>query len=327
LKNVFNKNKEFISSQYEYYYSSNDYFPHKYFNIDSFSLALQINIILILILYSQIFEGCLIKHKYLNELKDDIEKSYYLYSAIFSSVLLYTTIIYLVKLNDNFDKINYRLKNILNNWEIKPIQSIFISDDNLLTWKNININYEKLNNFSYQNIIYDNKFKENKICGKDSNGNDLYFTKDVECPINDIIITKDENFDEKGEYKKLKLKNNLFLYYTNKKIDGKIIIELKISSSNKMELNFEELEAKKEYTDFDIKSYSNIDIDDNQYLLAMYYIGINREISAHTEKIKVFENKLHKYPKFILTIKILLGIYYGVIPIWILIAICIDEYE
>ena len=29
-----------------------------------------------------------------------------------------------------------------------------------------------------------------KICGKDSQDNDLYFPKDVECPINDIFISK-----------------------------------------------------------------------------------------------------------------------------------------
>ena len=53
------------------YNSSKEYFPNKYFNIDSFALALQINILLLVILYSKIFENCLIKYKYyLYNLKD-----------------------------------------------------------------------------------------------------------------------------------------------------------------------------------------------------------------------------------------------------------------
>ena len=47
------------------YNSSKEYFPNKYFNIDSFAVALQINILLILILYPPMFENCLIKSRYL----------------------------------------------------------------------------------------------------------------------------------------------------------------------------------------------------------------------------------------------------------------------
>ena len=63
LKNIFDKYKDFISIQYENN-DSNDYFPNKYFNADSFALALQINILILTILNSEIFEGCLIKEKY-----------------------------------------------------------------------------------------------------------------------------------------------------------------------------------------------------------------------------------------------------------------------
>lgn len=58
LKNVFIKYKDFIINQYEYN-STNEFFPNKYFNTDSFSLALQINILLIIIIYSPFFEKCL----------------------------------------------------------------------------------------------------------------------------------------------------------------------------------------------------------------------------------------------------------------------------
>jgi len=309
LKHAFNKYKDFISIQY-INNDSNEYFPNKYFNIDSFALALQINILLLVILYSSIFENCLIKYEYYSEYySGDLNKSsefyhfeygFLLYSYIFCMILFYTTIIYLIKLKANLHKINYRLNNIVNNWEKNPIKSIFIggNNPNKIDWKNNSLIYERLSDFNYTNIFYGNKYKESKICGKDSNDNDLYFPKNVECPLNSIIITEDENFDTKNEYIKLSLKNNSFLYYTNKKINGKIIINLINSKNNGPTLNFHESEEKKELIDFDIKSYSNIETFDNKYFLATYYIGVNQEILPKNEKIKNFDNKIKKYKKF-----------------------------
>ena len=247
LKDTFNKYKDFISIQYENN-DSNEYFPNKYFNIDSFALALQINILLVVILYSKIFEGCLIKQEYLpHESNLEEIKDYNLkYSMIFIFILLFTGMIYLIKLILNSNKINYRLDNIKNNWGKNPIKSIILDENNSpeINWKNNALIYERLSEFNYKNIFYEYKFKDSKICGKDSYDNDLYFPKDVECPINDIIITEKENFDTKGEYSKLILKNNYFLYYTNKKIDGKIIINLIKNKHNGPELSFHESEKK-----------------------------------------------------------------------------------
>ena len=288
LKHAFNNNKDFISIQY-INNDSNEYFPNKYFNIDSFAIALQINILLVIILYSEIFEKCLIKHEYLN--KNSNKEVKILYSMIFILALVYTTVIFLIKLIFNLKKINYRLNNLVNNWEKSPIKSIFLDGDNSakIDWKRNSLIYERLSDISYnyKSIFYEYKYKESKICGKDSYDNDLYFPKDVECPINGIRITKDENFDTKGEYTKLNLKDNYFLYYTNKKIDGKIIINIINNRHNKPELNFHESEEKGELIDFDIDSYSIIDTFNNEYLLSIFYIGIDPEIHLKLEKLMI----------------------------------------
>ena len=318
LKNVFNKYKDFISLQYENS-DTNEYFPNKYFNIDSFALALQINILIIIILYSEIFEGCFIKYEYLE--KDIDKKIYIICSMLFCSVLLYTTIIYLIKLLGNLNKINYRVDNILNNWNNNPIKSIYLDENKKpnINWKNNSIVYEKLSDYNYKNIFYENRFKDSKICGKDSNNNNLYFPLDVECPINNIVITDKANFDTKGEYTKLFLKDNYFLYYTNKKINEKIIINLIITNHNGPELNFYESKEEEKLMDFDINSYSNIETFNGRNLLAIHYIGIDSNILSKTEKILNFDDKLKIYKNIIIAIESLLISFYGIMPLCLLI--------
>ena len=315
LKKVFNNYKDFISIQYENS-DSNKYYPNKYFNIDSFALALQINILLISILYSKIFEGCLIKKEYLPDKKED-KRTHFVYSMTFCLILLFTIIIYLIKLLKNLNKINYRLNNMLNNWNINPIKSINLDENNSpqINWKNNSLIFERISNFNYKSIFYENRYKESKICGKDSYGNDLYFPKDVECPINSIIITEDEFFDTKNEYIKLNLKHKSFLYYSNKKSDGKIIINLIITKYSRPEFNFYESEERKKFIDFDIKSYSNIENFNNKYLLASNYIGIDPKFLPKSQKIKNFDDKLKIYKKLIISIEALLISYYVIILI------------
>ena len=245
---------------------------------------------------------------------------------IFILALVYTTVIFLIKLIFNLKKINYRLNNLVNNWEKSPIKSIFLDEDNSAKndWKRNSLIYERLSDISYnyKSIFYEYKYKESKICGKDSYDNDLYFPKDVECPINGIRITKDENFDTKGEYTKLNLKDNYFLYYTNKKIDGKIIINIINSRHNKPELNFHESEEKGELIDFDINSYSIIDTFNNEYLLSIFYIGIDPEISPKTGKINDFDDELTLYKDLVESIEIILFCYYGVMVICFFVLFC-----
>ena len=176
--------------------------------------------------------------------------------------------------------------------------------------------------FNYKTIFYDNKYKDSKICGKDSYGNDLYFPKDVECPINDIIITEDENFDTKGIYTRLEL-NNSFIYYTNKKIDRKIITSLQKNVLNMPTSNFQESEKKEIYSNYYIQSYSNIGIYNNSYFFSISYMGINQEMLPKQEKITDFKNKLKKYEVLIKAIEGLLISYYIIMPF----SICFSVYE
>ena len=257
LKNVFIKYKDFILNQYEYN-STNEYFPNKYFNIESFSLALQINILLIIIIYSPLFEKCLFGKKFVLE-KDKNKYDFFpiVLVMIYICIFLFTTIIYLIKLMNNYHKINYRLNYLNNIWKLNPIYNITFdsnieedneNNENKINWKERKIIFKRLNGYDYKSIFYESKNKNNKICGKDTFGNDLYFDKYAECPINDIVITSDINFDKKGIYEQLRLSYELFLYYTNKKIDGKIINNLIASYLNDSELDFKKSEKKNRYT-------------------------------------------------------------------------------
>ena len=138
--------------------------------------------------------------------------------------------------------------NLMYNWNTNPIKSIELSptedyefakiktkkkEYSFYKWRNNYFKIEKIKNFNYVNIY---KNKNGKICGKDNYGNDLYFPNDEECPINDIIID-DNNMNYIG-YKEIKLTLEKSLYYTNKNISQKIIIDLKaIPKYNYLNLN------------------------------------------------------------------------------------------
>jgi len=81
------------------------------------------------------------------------------------------------------------------------------------------------------------KNKNGKKCGKDSYGNYLYFPENIDCPINDILITN--SIINLTNYTKLYLGDNYFLCYTNKNNEGEILIDLKASSSRGVQLNLE----------------------------------------------------------------------------------------
>ena len=76
---------------------------------------------------------------------------------------------------------------------------------------------------------------------KDSYGNDLYFPQDVECPINKVFFSY--SGEDLEDYTKIKLNNNFYLYYTNKSITEKIIIDIRNSSSFNNYPFFEEIDS------------------------------------------------------------------------------------
>ena len=225
------------------------------------------------------------------------------------------------------------IKVIKSNLNMSPIKSIDISQNvdyifgtliitdfceereealdyeyNIYKWRNNYFKIERLNNFNYFNIYQ----KGEKLCGKDSYGNNLYFPINEECPINDIIITNSTiNHQNLTDYKKVALDLNTFLYYTNKNIDGKIIIDFKINDGKGIPLNLEKNNYLCEYIDIssfgdedlrcyykednsiNAEFYKSIDymstkerltdelplknFNDNIYLYSLYYLGIIKE--------------------------------------------------
>ena len=180
-----------------------------------------------------------------------------------------TSIIFLVVDFINDLKIRKNYNNMIYNWNTSPLKSINIDSvgtyelaklhfeeqtvwgfkypnakenqeqqtkKKYYEWRNKFFRIERLNNFNYINI-YQNV--NGKKCGKDSFGNYLYFPEDVECPINDIIITSSSfEMNNLTDYNKLDL-GGTFLYYTNKNTEGEIIIDLKVSNSSLFELNLD----------------------------------------------------------------------------------------
>ena len=317
LKELFNKYKDFILSQYENN-SSYEYFPNKYFNIDSFALAIQINMVIFIILYSSIFEECLIKNKFLNKEEEDKGETHFIYVLILIYVYLFTTIVYLVMLKKNYSITKKTFEHLKNNWNLNPITSINLSnkDNYNISLFNNKLYFETIN-FDYKSLFYENKYEDSKICGKDSYGNDLYFPKDVACPINDIIIDY-QYFDKYSQYISIKLQDNLFLYYTNKKIDGKIITNLTLNDPIK---DSNESIAKSEYNNFAHKSYFEIYNDNDISLFSIYYFGINPEILPKAEGIKKFESKIKHYLKLAIAIIVMMSIYIFIYFILFFIAI------
>ena len=130
-----------------------------------------------------------------------------------------------------------KYNNLIYNWKTNPIKSIELNfeksyelgraktnknDYRFYLWRNNYFKVEKLKNINYLNIY----FKENgKLCGKDSFGNNLYFPKDVECPINDLFIESSKR-DLEG-YERINLDNEYYLYYSNNNTNGTIIIDFK----------------------------------------------------------------------------------------------------
>ena len=102
-------------------------------------------------------------------------------------------------------------------------------------WRDKYFKVEKLTDYNYNNIYTNEK---GKLCGKDSNGNNIYFPENIDCPINSIRFSNN-NYNE-PYLKKLNIDDNYYLYYTNTNIEGKIVVEIKAGSSKGLQLNLED---------------------------------------------------------------------------------------
>ena len=243
VKNYFFDNEEYYKDKSIYDNKETYYFPNKVFNLDSFPVSISINMLLIRLIYIIIPQNW---HYYKDtvfsfRIDKDFIICFNIYYIIKSIILSFFFIFFISVLEYKFFKYN---DNLWYNWNSNPIKSIELSptqnyefakiktkkkDYSFYEWRYHYFKIEKIKNIDYINIY---KNTNGKICGKDSYGNNLYFPNDVECPINDIII--DKNNLNLTDYKEIQLETNLSLYYTNKNITKEIIIDLKANPENRM---------------------------------------------------------------------------------------------
>ena len=248
---LFGKVKKFFKANKDLYNDENikfdrtiyfvNYFPKK-MSINSFPLALSIVIIFFLLLSLIIKEKeCSVIEKYSKY--DDYncfnkEKMGRIFILSLPFIIIYFIIFILDIIND--EKIRKLYKNTIDNWDTNPIISIGQNPERnyelghiflkkmqiyFYNWKYNFFEIKRNLDYNYLNIY--NSGNDKKVCGTDNFGNPLYFPQDVECPINDIFIAKDDSFDD-PDYTKIELGLNNYLYYSNKKIDKNIIIDIKV---------------------------------------------------------------------------------------------------
>ena len=245
VKTFFKENEDLYNDKYLQFdrtiYFVN-YFPKK-MSINSFPLALSIVIIFFLFLSLVVrnkkcsaFEG--------NSDNDDYncfdkEKMGRILMLSLPFIIIYFICFILDIIND--EKIKKIYKNTIDNWDTNPIISIGKNSEqnyelghiflekkefNFYSWKYSLLEIKRDLNYNYMNIYFNNG-SDNKICGTDNFGKPLYFPQNVECPINDIFISKDDSIND-PDYTKINLGLNNYLYYTNKKTDKNILIDIKV---------------------------------------------------------------------------------------------------
>ena len=128
---------------------------------------------------------------------------------------------------------------INNRWKINPITKIEIFDKNSSPNDLESIDYNGKKEIKYwngkgfkitrnANLNYIKMSKKNsKICGIDSYGHELYVNQIDDCPINYIYIgTSPPNTD--FEYDSISLNDGKTLYYSNKNINGTILVNINV---------------------------------------------------------------------------------------------------
>ena len=321
---------------------SEDYFPYSFFNIDSFPIAISINIFLYY-LFHCLFEG----KGYLkigNYYKETTNENNCLNKTLtFFPLIIIYIFIFVFDEKIYYNLIRTDFNDILFNWETSPIKSIQLTNKNdynyifgkykdsvVSDWKGNYFNIEKMNSLNYK-ILYSNK--EGKKCGKDSFGNELLFPENYECPINDIFIINSIN-DIDG-YEKIPLNNKSSLYYTNKNIEGEIIIDIKISNIFGPKLNLDKIKISEKYIDqpysygkFNFYPFfSKIDKYDNNeylYLYSIKYQGLNSSNIQSRDKFEKYLKYTELLDKFYLA-KSIIYIIYVVFTIIIYIILATKE--
>jgi len=326
----------------------NYYFPNKVFNLDSFPAAISLNILIIRLIYIIIPKEWHIFLKKYNTEINYIETKEEFCNECFFYIRTIIYFYFLISLSIYESNSFGYYDNLMYNWNANPIKSIELSSKKdyefariktknkeykFYKWRDNYFKIEKLKKFNYVNIY---KNENGKICGKDNYGNDLYFPKDAECPINDIII--DNSNKNYIDYKEIKLAGSKSLYYINKKISNKILIDLKANPEyynlnlnlkkvnvlcKYLEKYVDELVDKcKIYSYYDINSYIIIDnwnynsflldtlpsnkiINGELSLLGITYFGFDPSTIKERKKIQTIKSNLLAFKSFYILILIL----------------------
>ena len=136
--------------------------------------------------------------------------------------------------NKKSDKIEERQKRLGFFPGLTDFSEEFTYDSgDILIWRNYKFTFEFMEKeFSFNNILK-NDLKNGKICGVDHLGNNLIFPIDAECPINYIkIIDANDDVNSVSEIEnpiELNLGDKK-LIYSNKKTNGKILINFEIGT-------------------------------------------------------------------------------------------------
>ena len=356
IKSFFYKNKEIFKSDNEGYDTTKynkEYYPTD-FSIQSFPIAISISMIVYFILHLIFPNKCSCKKTeipddefaFFNDVGFDSKKGERIFMIGLPFIIIYFISFIVDTVNDsNIRKI---YKSSIDNWVLNPITSIELSpkEDHELAnmyfdemkysfykWKDSYFTVKRDSNYNYIKI-YPIESEKGKLCGKDSFGNELYFPNDVECPINDIIIG--ERSTTHSGYTEVNLENSLYLYYTNKKTDGNILVDIKAGPNTvPLQLNYdksneicdylknesypktEEGECE-EYFNFNTipfyKEISTWNFNDfltdtfkdyekdfgNVFLYAFTYQGIDSNSIKSREKIKHYKNNMDNFKGLII---------------------------
>ena len=150
---------------------------------------------------------------------------------------------------------------LVNNWLMKPIIDIKITDEKKITsinkldnqknlgyikfskelskdinsWEGKNLEIILHNSYYYPNFFKFAKSENKKLCGKDSQNNELYIPSNENCPINYIEITNETHSKidcEQYKCKSYTLNNGKKIFFSNNYISGYILVQLRVSTEN-----------------------------------------------------------------------------------------------
>ena len=302
--------KKFLFENKDIYYDESN-FPKEIFNLDIFPLGICINIFLYNILYI-IFPNkisfCKSKKPIDNNNDEDdnnlenkrkIEtKNLFLFLIISIIPFIFPILNLLTISNKNEINLKNNYNHTISNWKMAPLKSIQLknrisNDENLKQQSEDYFEIERIKDYNYINTF----LNRGKKCGKDNDGNYLFFPEGIDCPINGLFISNSSQVN--SNYTQIELiKNRYYLYYTNQNTEGKILIDIwnKINSDKWKEADLA----------FSIPFKELINSFYSKDLYSIYYIGINIssiEKNAYN-RIENFEGiiDIYKYFRLVLLI-------------------------